>query len=188
VPSATSTPADARRAGAEALAERLYSLHRPQLLALARANSGDRDDAEEALQDAFLLFIERFDPAAGSPPLPWLTLTLKRRCWALYGQRRRRAHPADQVLLEHAAEDSPRSPEELCEVGEKAARLRHDFAVLKPDQRQALTLLALGYSYREIAAACGWTRTKVNRCLAEGRAALRAASARTGSELGGRTR
>jgi DNA-directed RNA polymerase specialized sigma24 family protein len=33
--------------------------------------------------------------------------------------------------------------------------------------------LALGYSYREIAERQGWTYTKVNRCVAEGRAALR---------------
>jgi RNA polymerase sigma factor (sigma-70 family) len=187
VPIATTRPADARRAGAEALAERLYSLHRQRLLAIARANSGDREDAEEALQDAFVLFIERFDPAAGSPPLPWLTLTLKRRCWALYDQRRYRARSTDQARLERAVGGSARCPDELCEVGEEAARLRHDFAALKPDERQALTLFALGYSYREIAAACGWTPTKVNRCLAEGRAALRAASARGGSE-GGRPR
>jgi len=31
-------------------------------------------------------------------------------------------------------------------------------------------LFALGYFYREIAARQGWTNTKVNRCLSEGRA------------------
>jgi len=32
----------------------------------------------------------------------------------------------------------------------------------------------MGYSYREIGQGLDWTQTKVNRCIAEGRAALRA--------------
>jgi DNA-directed RNA polymerase specialized sigma24 family protein len=57
---------------------------------------------------------------------------------------------------------------------------RHDhrqrldqLAALKPDQRIALLLHAAGYSYAEISELRGWTHTKVNRSLAEGRAALR---------------
>ena len=59
---------------------------------------------------------------------------------------------------------------------EAAARL----ARLKPDERTALALQAAGYSYAEIAAAKGWTYTKVNRCIAEGRAALREAGVACG--------
>jgi RNA polymerase sigma factor (sigma-70 family) len=173
VPSGISTPAEAARASAEALAERLYAEHRPRLLAIARRNSSNRDDAEEALQDAFILFIDHFDPAGEAPPLPWLTLTLKRRCWALYGQRRRRARPVGPLRLERAAAGPGRPPQELCEVAEQAARLRRDLAALKPDQRRALALLALGYTYAEIGEICDWSWTKVNRCLAEGRATLR---------------
>jgi hypothetical protein len=39
----------------------------------------------------------------------------------------------------------------------------------KPDERCALLLRADGYAYTEIAAVCGWTYTKVNRLLTEGR-------------------
>ena len=46
-------------------------------------------------------------------------------------------------------------------------------AELKPDERRALLLRACGYSYLEIRELTGWTHTKVNRCLAEGRARLR---------------
>ena len=38
-------------------------------------------------------------------------------------------------------------------------------------------LQAQGYSYAEICVLCRWTYTKVNRCLAEGRARLRAGGA-----------
>jgi DNA-directed RNA polymerase specialized sigma24 family protein len=44
---------------------------------------------------------------------------------------------------------------------------------LKPDERRALVLKAEGFSYAEICELNGWTYTKVNRCLAEGRARLR---------------
>jgi DNA-directed RNA polymerase specialized sigma24 family protein len=46
---------------------------------------------------------------------------------------------------------------------------------LKPDERTAIGLAAAGYSYGEIAERRGWTKTKVNRCLYEGRAALQEA-------------
>jgi RNA polymerase sigma factor (sigma-70 family) len=160
-------------ASAEALAERLYAAHRQRLLAIARRNCGSGDEAEEALQDALILFIEHFDPAGESPPLPWLTLTLKRRCWALYARRRKGARPIGHGRLERVADLGARAPQELCEVSEEVARLAHDLAELTADERRALALLALGYSYREIGEACNWTYTKVNRCLAEGRARLR---------------
>jgi len=44
---------------------------------------------------------------------------------------------------------------------------------LKPREREALYLKGLGYSYREIMRLTGSTYTAVNRCITEGRAALR---------------
>ena len=48
--------------------------HRARLLAIARRNSANVEDAEEALHDAFILFIDRFDPDGEAPALAWLTL------------------------------------------------------------------------------------------------------------------
>ncbi|HET9185844.1 MAG TPA: sigma factor-like helix-turn-helix DNA-binding protein, partial [Solirubrobacterales bacterium] len=71
-----------------------------------------------------------------------------------------------------AVEEGP-DPAALFERrAEHRERLRR-FARLKPDERSALILFGLGYSYREIGARRGWTYTKVNRCISEGRAALR---------------
>jgi RNA polymerase sigma factor (sigma-70 family) len=179
---ATAEPArpDVPRASATALAERIYTAHRDRLLAIARRNSASVDEAEEALQDAFAVFIARFDPAGGPPPLAWLTVTLKRACWALYrGQRKIDQRTVD---LDSAVEITSRpdiladpclSPDELVEAAETLDGMRARLAGLKPQERQALGLFALGYSYREICELTGWTHTKVNRCLAEGRAALR---------------
>jgi DNA-directed RNA polymerase specialized sigma24 family protein len=53
------------------------------------------------------------------------------------------------------------------------ATARRRLAELKPDQQRALSLFALGHSYREITDITGWTYTKVNRSITEGRAQLR---------------
>jgi DNA-directed RNA polymerase specialized sigma24 family protein len=44
---------------------------------------------------------------------------------------------------------------------------------LKPAERRAIGLIAAGYSYAEVGEITGWSYTKINRCAAEGRAALR---------------
>jgi hypothetical protein len=44
---------------------------------------------------------------------------------------------------------------------------------LKPQEVRALLLKAEGYSYKQIQEITGWTYTKVNRCLTEGRHAFR---------------
>lgn len=159
---------------AEALAGTLFAQYRRRLLAVARHNSDSEEEAEEALQDALTLFVEHFDPGGEAPPLAWLTLTLKRRCWAIYAKRRRRAELlcSGQPMAAFMAAES-RSPAEILEAAEEARRLGEAMSALKPDERRALALLALGYTYAEIGELTGWTHTKINRCLAEGRARLR---------------
>ncbi len=125
-----------------------------------------------------ILFIEHFDPESDSPPLAWLTLTLKRRCWALYRLRRRSWQQRSERDGESCSDEellggSARHPDDLLDLAEEVVTTRSRLAELKRDERRALSLLALGYSYREICELTSWTYTKVNRCIAEGRAALR---------------
>jgi RNA polymerase sigma factor (sigma-70 family) len=179
VRSATQLSADARVCGTSALAAEIFNQHRGHLLAIAKRNSSNGEEAEDALQDALLLFITHFDPDGSAPPLAWLTLTLKRRCWALYRRRGRERPSADRRSERFealVAEQRPR-PEELVERREMVVTARAQMATLKPQERRALGLLGLGYSYREICELTGWTYTKVNRCISEGRASLRALSA-----------
>lgn len=163
-----------------ALATQIYREKHAYLLAIARRNSATNEDAEEALQDAFILFIDHYDPTEGSPPLAWLTLTLKRRCWAIYKRQElcgdyqpcRSNDTLAATPLETRA-DLSRLPHELVEVAESIDEVRQQMKQLKPQERIALGLLGLGYSYKEIAELRDWSYTKVNRCIAEGRAALR---------------
>jgi DNA-directed RNA polymerase specialized sigma24 family protein len=65
-------------------------------------------------------------------------------------------------------------PAERNERQEATREKRAALAALKADERRALWLLGLGFSYAEICKMTGWTHTKVNRCVSEGRSALRA--------------
>lgn len=64
------------------LATQLYRDRHTYLFSIARHNAATERDAEDALQEAFASFLRAFDPSGGAPPLAWLTLTLKRQCWA----------------------------------------------------------------------------------------------------------
>lgn len=164
------------RATAEALADDLYATHHLRLQRIAERNTYSCEDAEDALQDAFLLFINHFDPGGEAPPLAWLTLTLKRRCWALNRRRQTRLeHERPNVAVERYCPTADPQPEAHIQAADTVAQLRSQLAQLKPDERQALGLSILGYSYQEIAKLHDWTYTKVNRCIREGRAAMRLA-------------
>jgi RNA polymerase sigma factor (sigma-70 family) len=166
-------PASPRGGEAGALAERLYVENRRQLLAIARRNCASADDAEEALHDALVLFIERFDPECGSPALPWLMLTLKRRCWAIYRRRRQLGEALARAGEDAAVLREAHSVDELAEISQRAARLGRGLRTLRPEERRVLALLGAGYSYREIGGRCGWTPKRVDRCLQRARAKLR---------------
>jgi hypothetical protein len=73
------------------------------------------------------------------------------------------------------------------ERAERFERLRvgaEALANLKPQEIRCLLMRAEGLTYREICAATGWTYTKVNRCITEGRRAFlrRVASIESGAE------
>jgi RNA polymerase sigma factor (sigma-70 family) len=160
------------------LATELYAERHDYLLAIARRNAHIEADATEALQEAFASFLRAFDPDSGAPPLAWLTLTLKRQCWRQrreahldrhYGQEAETGGEGLGSFLERLSSLEPDPAERVIEREEGRRRLR----CLKPDERTALGLRAAGLSYAEIAEHRGWTYTKVNRCLSEGRAVLR---------------
>lgn len=178
-----------RRARAEALASQIYAERRSQLLRIAERNSRNPNDAEEALQEALIAFIRFYDPDGEAHPVAWLTLVLKRECWA----RTRREHLDRRIGQEadvpngevgsalELIPDPGHGPQESALITERTAEVRDQLAELKPQERRALSLLALGYSYAEIGEITGWTYTKINRCIAEGRARLRRLAAEPGS-------
>lgn len=175
------TAAEQRRvAKTRELAATLYVEHRAHLMGVACANSRRRAEAEDAVQEAMAIFVASYDPASGSPPLPWLTLTLKRVCWAMAG--RQRAAEARGIAGTGYGPDTPLTRQAVsgadipaaAERAELKRRTREGMRRLQPEQRRALSLLALGYSYREIAERLGLSEKQVDHRLSAGRTVLRA--------------
>jgi len=153
------------------------------LRAQAQRHSSSQQDGDDALQDACLLFLAKFDGSAIdlSHALRWMQVVVKRCAWRI--GRKARAETSRRSRAEHDPDggdvvqtrvaSSGRGPAEQVELKAELERKTGHFARLKRDERIALALVALGYSYVEIRARFGWTHAKVNRCVAEGRAALR---------------
>ena len=165
---------------------------RPRLLAELLARDGDRlrnqarhhapsvADAEDALQDACFAFL-RYFKASPEAALPWMMVVVKHCAWQIGARRRRHEAPIapsptdafDPSGQLFALLDERPGPAERLECCEELAGRIELLDRLKPDERTALILIGLGATYREVAALRGWTMTKVKRCAAEGRAALR---------------
>jgi RNA polymerase sigma factor (sigma-70 family) len=144
----------------------------------ARQHAQLLDDAEDALQFAYLRFIERY--RGDCEPLAWLYTTVKREAWAMRRKASRQRELSIDGSIDGTRSEAPVAmaatvgADELAVRAEQLTERKRMLGQLKPDERRALLLFACGCSYREICQLTGWTYTKVNRCMAEGRAALRA--------------
>jgi RNA polymerase sigma factor (sigma-70 family) len=153
----------------------------PALRRTARRYSLCADDADDALQRAVEILLTKAPAIEPTALLAWMRVVTRREALAVRRSRERllgstragRRGDGDADPLEHVSSERP-GPAEAIERRERAARAASALAVLKPQERRAIALQAEGYSYAEIQALTGWTYTKVNRCLAEGRARLRA--------------
>jgi RNA polymerase sigma factor (sigma-70 family) len=163
-----------RRRGA--ILERALVEGRAALREQARRHSPGKAEAEEALQEASVDFLRTYDGPAGVDAVRWLQVAIKHRAWEQGRKQRGNLSRAARVGRDGRERDvaaAESDPGEQLERAEAVAEFFLALARLKPDERTALLLLGLGYSYREICEHQGWTNTKVNRCLAEGRMALR---------------
>ena len=141
------------------------------LLRLSRRHSLCADDAEDAYQRGLEIFIKhapRLDPERAPA---WLRTVIKHEAMAVRRIRQRdlSGHEIDFDQLEN---DRAASPEERALGFEQVAQSAEALQRLKPQEVRALWLRAQGNSYEEIQAETGWSRTKVNRCLYEGRRAF----------------
>ncbi len=168
----------------------LIKRHEQALRRTARRYSLCADDAEDAYQRALLILLTKAPTDDPRQLIRWMQTVTKHEALAVRRNRERLLGPPGLARDEEGADwvqliPSERAgPADLAERRERAARSREALQSLKPQELRALSLLAEGYSYREISGITGWTRTKVNRCLAEGRARFREVI--SSSESGGR--
>jgi RNA polymerase sigma factor (sigma-70 family) len=163
-------PEDRLRAAVE-----LLERHGPAFMRTARRVSICADDADDALQRATEILLTKAPTAEHRRLLGWMTVVTRHEAIAVRRARERvlglsEAEP--EVLIGGLVSEAP-GPSERLERREYVDAARRALAALKADHRVAIVLQAEGYSYEEICELCGWTYTKVNRSLAEGRAQLR---------------
>ena len=141
----------------------------------ARRYSLCPDDAEDAYQRAVEILLTKSLPVDPRHLAAWMQVVTRREALAVRRSRERLLGPsADDHgdSLDRIVCDRP-DPQERLERREQVTDAVRLLSELKPQERLALVLQAHGYSYAEIREICGWTYTKVNRSLAEGRARLR---------------
>jgi RNA polymerase sigma factor (sigma-70 family) len=157
--------------GAEEAALRLVQEHAAELLRFARRFSHCADDAHDAYQRTLEILVRRLRTDPPDRPLQWVRTVLRHEALALRRERDRLVAREDVDLDRHEG-DRLGDPAERA-VGHE--RLRHTaeaLARLKPQELTALVLRAEGLSYREICTRTGWTYTRTNRAVTEGRRAL----------------
>jgi RNA polymerase sigma factor (sigma-70 family) len=173
-----STDEAARRRAAVELIRR----HEAALRRTARRFSLCAEDAEDAYQRALEILLTKAPTDDPRQLIRWTQTVTKHEALAVRRNRERilgapaprtgdGAEEQDWVQMIPSSGDGPAA---LAERRERVARTREALQTLKPQELRALSLLAEGYSYSEIGKITGWSYTKVNRCLAEGRQRFRA--------------
>ena len=159
------------RAEIDAAALELLARHGSQILATARRYAATPEDAEDACQRGLEILLTKAPSTSEEELIPWLKTVVKHEAFALRRQRERHSPVTDDGELR----DRPAPSAVTHEQAERLERLRQGAEALghlKPHEIRALVLKAEGFSYREICAMTGWSYTKVNRLLTEGRRAF----------------
>ena len=146
----------------------IMATHGRLLLHVAYQFSLCHDDALDAYQRGLEIFFKRADTVEPATEVAWLKVVIKHEAIAI--RRARQDAVADQEPdLDAHVPAGQRSLEDQIEGGERVSRSAEALRALKPDEAKALMLKAEGMSYAEIGERFGWTYTKVNRAITEGR-------------------
>jgi RNA polymerase sigma factor (sigma-70 family) len=155
------------RAGSEAAFEVLYRRHHRGVLSFCRHMLGSAEEAEDAVQHAFLAAYRDLQGSAKGINLrPWLYAIARNRCLTVLRARRERpSAEAAEPATEHLSHEVERRDDLRAMLG--------DLAELPADQRAAVLLTELGdLSHDEIAAVLGCRREKVKALVFQARSSL----------------
>ncbi len=161
-------------AGRKRAAVELVAREDVELRRTARRYSLCEDDAEDVYQRALEILLVKAPSERPRELIRWMKTVVKHEALAVRSNRERLlgvGDSADDPIARIATDNA--GPSERLEQQERIARSREALRALKPAELRSLTLLAAGYSYAEIGEATGFSQTKVNRCLAEGRERFR---------------
>ena len=161
------------RAGDRTAFEQLYRWFERPVFTLAVRMLGDRDQAQDVLQDTMLKAYSRidgFDGRDGSPFWGWLRrVAVNEALMRLRRDRRLSRELADDGALDHAQDHGPPPP-----AAADAAALQRALAALPEATRSVLWLYhAEGYTHEEIAVLMARTASFSKSQLARGTRRLR---------------
>jgi RNA polymerase sigma factor (sigma-70 family) len=165
------------RASRKRAAVELIRAHERTLRRTARRYSLCGDDADDAYQRALEILLTKAPTDDPRQLIRWMQTVTKHEALAVRRNRERLlGGPAGRSAEDDHGRDwveelpfEGAGPLDAAERRERIARSREALRRLKPQELRALTLKAEGYSYTEIGEITGWTYTKINRCMAEGR-------------------
>ncbi|MGC1851693.1 MAG: sigma-70 family RNA polymerase sigma factor, partial [Solirubrobacterales bacterium] len=162
-------------AGRKRAAIELIAREEAELRQTARRYSLCEDDAEDAYQRALEILLLKAPNDRPRELIRWTKTVVKHEAMAIRRNRERLLGLGEDGTGDTIAQIAAggAGPGERFERDEQVARSREALRALKPAELRSLTLLAAGYSYTEIGEMTGFSRTKVNRCLAEGRERFR---------------
>lgn len=177
---------DSRQVGAAARrrgAVEMIARHEAALRGTARRYSLDAEDAEDAYQRALEIALTKAPTTEPGELIRWTQTVTKHEALAVRQSREKLLgrYPRREGVDHDPVESAPArgcGPADRVERREDIARSREALRALRPAELRALSLLAEGYSYAEIGERTGFSKTKVNRLLAEGRARFRGLVAR----------
>jgi RNA polymerase sigma factor (sigma-70 family) len=142
--------------------------HLPALQRVARRVSLCADDAQDAVQRALEIYVRRLDSVEPATEVAWLKVVVRHEALAIR-HARQESVAGEEVDFDAHAAPGQRGIEDEVAGSERVVRSAEALRTLKRDEATALLLKAQGHSYAEIGALQGWTYTKVNRAITEGR-------------------
>jgi len=137
-----------------------------------RAGARSHADAEDAVQEALATAFASRERIRSETAVNYIAVTA-RHAALQHRQRADRTCSLDQPVAGQASRHELIADPLQADVDGRLDTIA-GLRALKPDEARALAARMLGFSYREIADTFGWSYTKTNRCVTEGRAALRA--------------
>jgi len=134
-------------------------------MSTARRYAASPEDAEDAYQRGLEILLTKAPTTSADDLVPWLKTVVKHEAFALRKQRERHGVPTEHDPAGPGAADTHEQVERLDRLQRGAEAMQR----LKPQEIRCMLLLAEGHSYRQIQEITGFSYTKVNRCLTEGR-------------------
>jgi RNA polymerase sigma factor (sigma-70 family) len=142
--------------------------HERTLMRVARQASLCHDDALDAYQRGLEIFVRRVETVDPQTEVAWLKVVIRHEAMAIR-RSRMESVTGDELDLDAIVSVGDRSVDDQIASGERVRRSAEALRSLKPDEAKALMMKAHGLSYEEIGARYGWSYTKVNRAITEGR-------------------